>query len=104
MRKVVSGLFILLDGVTQSPDKWQFDTFDKDTMEAMSAHLAAEDAILLGRVTYQEWVDDWPTSTDEPYASHINYSPKYMVSTILDKVEWTNANLIKEMSEQRSHD
>src|SRR5438552_1087824 len=62
---------------------------------AMNAHLAAEDAILLGRVTYQEWAPYWPTSTDEPYASHINNTPKYVVSTTLDKVEWKNSTLIK---------
>jgi dihydrofolate reductase len=64
-------------------------------MAAMSAHIAAEDTILLGRVTYQEWVGYWPTSTDEPYASHINNTPKYVVSTTLDRVEWKNAALIR---------
>jgi dihydrofolate reductase len=95
VRKVVSGLFISLDGVTESPDQWQFDHFDDDMMAALGAHLAQEDTVLLGRVTYQEWADYWPTSTDEPYASHINNVPKYVVSTTLDKVEWKNSTLIK---------
>ena len=62
--------------------------FDTDMMEAMGSHIAAEDTILLGRVTYQDWLPYWPNSTDEPYASHINNTPKYVVSTTLDKVEW----------------
>jgi dihydrofolate reductase len=98
MRKVVAGLFISLDGVTESPDQWQFDHFDDGMMAALQAHIAEEDAILLGRVTYQEWAPYWPTSTDEPYASHINNTPKYVVSTTLDKVEWgkwANVTLIK---------
>jgi dihydrofolate reductase len=98
MRKVVAGLFISLDGVTESPDKWQFDHFDEDMMASMGTHIDAEDTILLGRVTYQEWASYWPTSTDEPYASHINNTPKYVASTTLDKVEWgkwNNATLIK---------
>ncbi len=98
MRKVTSGLFISLDGVTESPDKWQFDNFDDDMAAAMASYLATEDTVLLGRVTYQDWVGYWPTSTDEPYASHINNTPKYVVSTTLDKVEWgkwDNAKLIK---------
>jgi dihydrofolate reductase len=64
----------------------------------MTAHLANEDTMLLGRVTYQEWAGYWPTSTDEPYASHINNTPKYVVSTSLDQVEWgpyDNIKLIK---------
>lgn len=98
MRKVVSGLFISLDGVTESPDQWQFDHFDDGMMAALEAHIAAEDAILLGRVTYQEWEPYWPTATDEPYASHINNTPKYVVSSTLDKVTWgdrDNITLIK---------
>jgi dihydrofolate reductase len=98
MRKVISGLFISLDGVTESPDRWQLDSFDDDMMATMKAHIAAEDAIMLGRVTYQDWTHYWPTATDEPYASHINTTPKYVVSTTLESVEWgrwQNVNLIK---------
>jgi len=95
MRKVVSGLFISLDGVTEAPNEWQFDNFDAEMGAAMGAHIAAEDTILLGRVTYQEWAPYWPTSTDEPYASHINNTPKYVVSTTLDRVDWQNSTLIK---------
>ena len=76
MRKVVSGLFISLDGVVEAPNLWQFDVFDADMGAAMTAHLAAEDTILLGRVTYQEWADYWPTSDDHEYGDHINFTPK----------------------------
>jgi dihydrofolate reductase len=96
MRKVVSGLFISLDGVTEAPHKWQFDHFDAEMEETMSAHIAAEDAILLGRVTYQEWAHYWPASKDEPYATHINNTPKYVVSSTLNQVEWKNSTLIKD--------
>lgn len=95
MRKVVAGLFISLDGVVESPDKWQFDLFDEDMASAMASHIAEEDTILLGRVTYQDWVGYWPTSNDEPYASHINNTPKYVASTTLKQVEWMNSTLIK---------
>jgi len=88
MQKVISGLFISLDGVTESPDQWQFDVFDEDMMAAMTDHIAAEDTVLLGRVTYQDWAPYWPPSTDAPYASHINTTPKYVVSTTLDTVAW----------------
>jgi len=98
MRKVVSGLFISLDGVTAAPYEWQFDVFDEDMMVAMTDHINAVDTILLGRVTYEDWAPYWPTSTDEPYASHINTTPKYVVSTTLNTVEWgtyQNISLIK---------
>ena len=88
MRKVVAGLFISLDGVTEAPDKWQFE-FDADMGVSMMEHISAEDTILLGRVTYQEWAPYWPTQTDD-FANHINSKPKYVISTTLDKVEWGN--------------
>jgi dihydrofolate reductase len=48
-------------------------------------------------VTYQEWAPYWPTATDEPFASFINSTPKYVFSSTLDKVEaWKNSTLIKE--------
>jgi dihydrofolate reductase len=95
MRKVVAGLYISLDGVVESPEKWQFDNFDNEIMTSMGSQLEAEDAVLLGRVTYQDWAAYWPTSTDEPFASFINNIPKYVVSTTLDKVDWSNSKLIE---------
>ena len=54
----------------------------------ITSQIEAEDAILMGRVTYQEFASFWPTATDEPFASHINKTPKYVVSTTLEKAEW----------------
>ncbi|HUS15654.1 MAG TPA: dihydrofolate reductase family protein [Chloroflexia bacterium] len=95
MRKVLSGLFMSLDGVTEAPNEWQFDSFDEDLGAEMGAMIGDTDTILLGRVTYQEWADYWPTSTDEPFASFINNTPKYVASTTLDSVDWQNSTLIK---------
>lgn len=88
MRNIESWLFVSLDGVVESHFQWQFDNTDEDVMQAVSAYIASEDAILLGRETYQEWLKFWPTSTNEPYASYINNTPKYVVSHTLDVVEW----------------
>jgi len=99
MRKVVSWLFTSLDGVVEAPNEWQFDVMDNDMMSAITSQMEAEDAILMGRVTYQDWLPFWPTSTDEPYASHINKIPKYVVSSTLEEVEWgkwEKPTLIKE--------
>jgi dihydrofolate reductase len=95
MRKVVAGLFITLDGVVEAPYKWQ-EQFDEEMGEAMMEQLSSQDTVLLGRVTYQEWAPYWPTATDEPFASFINSTPKYVFSTTLDNVEeWQNSTLIK---------
>lgn len=88
MRKVTSWLFISLDGVVETPDQWQGELFDDDMGKDLASQIDAEDAILMGRVTYEAFAPYWSTATDEPFASHINQTPKYVVSTTLDKAEW----------------
>ncbi len=62
---------------------------------ALGRMLEGQDTVLLGRVTYAEWAQYWPTSTDEPFASWINNTQKYVASTTLESVEWPNSTLIK---------
>ena len=90
MRKVSAWLFMSLDGVVEAPNEWQFDVMDDDMLGDIISQSDAEDAIIMGRVTYQDFAPFWPTSTDEPFASHINNAPKYVVSTTLDEVDWGN--------------
>jgi dihydrofolate reductase len=97
MRKLVAGLFITLDGVTESPDKWQ-EHFDEDMGSALNALMAEVDTIMLGRVTYDEWSTYWPTAGDDSFGVQINNTPKYVVSKTLEKVAWgkfENISLIK---------
>lgn len=96
MRKVTAGLFVSLDGVVESPEKWHFPYFNDEMGEAVGAAISSSDAMLLGRVTYQEFAAYWPgvSSEDEPFATHMNKTPKYVVSKTLDKAEWNNSTLI----------
>jgi dihydrofolate reductase len=80
--------------VAESPNQWQFDVFDDAMLAELTRQFTEQDAMLLGRVTYGEWQHYWPESTDEPFASYINQTPKYVVSTTLDKVEWGQWNTI----------
>ena len=91
MRKVVAHLIITLDGVVGFDAVVDTIVKLRDTEEVLAdffAKVAEEDAMLLGRVTYQEWADYWPNSTDEPFASHINSVPKYVVSKTLEAAPW----------------
>ena len=101
MRKLVAHLIITLDGVVNFDVVVATILKLRDKEEVLAnyfAKVAEEDAMLLGRVTYQEWADYWPTSTNEPFASHINKVPKYVVSKTLEAVTWGssgNATLLK---------
>jgi dihydrofolate reductase len=98
MRKVTAGLFVSLDGITESPEKWQLPYFNDEMGEAVGAAMAAADAMLLGRVTYEEFASYWPgvSSEDQPFADHMNNTPKYVVSRTLEEpLEWNNSTLIE---------
>jgi dihydrofolate reductase len=97
MRKIVAGLFISLDNVYEAPDKWHFPYFNDEMGAAVDEQMAASDAMLLGRVTYEEFASYWPhqTSSDVDIADFMNNTPKLVVSNTLDKVEWQNSTLIK---------
>lgn len=98
MRKVISGLFVSLDGVAESPDQWQF-AFDEEMGAELGTALENADTVLLGRVTWTEWAGYWPAVTegdDAGFAQWINNAPKYVASTTLDSVDaWPNSTLIK---------
>jgi len=95
MRKVTAGLFSSIDGVVEAPNEWQ-PAFDEEMGAVLSRMLQEQDAVLLGRVTFTEWAGYWPTSTDEPFASYINSTQKYVASTTLGSVgQWPNSTLIK---------
>ncbi len=96
MRKIVAGLFISLDGVVEAPHEWHFPSFNDEMGQAVGSRMAAADTMLLGRVTYQEFAAYWPNQGSEvELADHMNNTPKLVVSTTLDRVEWQNSTLIK---------
>ena len=96
MRKFVAGLFITVDGVVESPDKWQFPYFNDEMGQAVTSQMDAADAMLLGRQTYQQFASFWPNAdAADPFTARMNNTPKSVVSTTLDTVEWQNSTLIR---------
>jgi len=99
MRKVVAAEFLSLDGVMESPDKWHFPYFNKEMGQAVEEGFAAADAMLMGRVNYEEWAAFWPgqDSQENPMAAQMNSMQKYVVSTTLEEpLSWQNSTLIGE--------
>ncbi len=98
MRKIVAAEFMSLDGVVEAPEKWHFPYFDDEMGQAVGEGFATSDAMLMGRVLYEEWAAYWPRQNPEenPIAAHINGIRKYVVSTTLEEpLEWNNSTLIK---------
>jgi len=51
MRKIVAGLFISLDGVTESPENWNGPFFNDEMGQAVGASIATKDRRLFDDVT-----------------------------------------------------
>lgn len=94
MRKIVVYQLLSLNGVAEAPE-----TFFTDWDDALGANLAAviatQDAVILGRRSYNEWAPYWPGSPIEPFATFINGVAKHVAtSTPLDR-DWANATAIR---------
>jgi dihydrofolate reductase len=97
MRKLVAVELVSLDGVMESPEEWAF-SYSNDEMEAANAAgMAASNAMLLGRVTYEVLAAFWPNQPGgTPMVDYINSVPKYVVSETLEEpLGWNNSTLVE---------
>jgi len=96
MRKLTAFQLMSLDGVVGSPNEWAFSYSDEKMERENAAGMAASDALLLGRATYEEFASFWP---DQPggtqMVDYINGVRKHVVSTTLEEpLGWNNSTLI----------
>jgi dihydrofolate reductase len=96
VRKLVAVELVSVDGVMESPEKWAFAYSDDEMSEANAAGMAASDALLLGRKTYEGMAAFWPNQPGgTPMVDYINSVRKFVVSTTLeDNLGWNNSALI----------
>jgi len=97
MRKIVVSEFVSLDGVMEDP-RWTFQFPSEDRDKFKFDELAASDALLLGRVTYEGFAAAWPNMLEQTgeYGAWMNGYPKYVVSTTLEEAGWNNSTIINE--------
>ena len=92
-RKVVAYELLSLDGVAEQPDG-----FIADWDEAMDANLgaviAAQDSVILGRRSYEEWAEYWPGSDIEPFATFINGVAKYVATSTPLNRQWAHTTAV----------
>ena len=95
MRKIKSYFFISLDGAVESPEKWHFPYFDDEMGAAVGAGFEGSDAMLMGRVLYEEWAAFWPENADQPFGDVMNATKKYVISNSLRSADWQNSEIIR---------
>jgi dihydrofolate reductase len=104
--------FVSLDGVMQAPggsreDRsgaflhggWVVPHVDEAFGRFISGVFGRAGAFLLGRGTYQIFAGWWPAVTDpaDPVAAALNRLPKHVASRTLDRVEWANSALVRDV-------
>lgn len=102
MRDLIVTENITLDGVIDSAGGW-FAPGDgagvdmSDVMDALAAQREAADAVLFGRVTFEQMRGYWPRLTDDTtgIADYVNEVTKYVVSSSLQDPEWENTDVLR---------
>jgi len=93
VRKVVAYELLSLDGVAERPDEF-ITEFDDAMRDNLARVIATQDAVLLGRRTYDDWAEFWPASDIEPFASFINGVEKYVVTSTTPEATWANSRVV----------
>ncbi|MGV9452981.1 dihydrofolate reductase family protein [Streptomyces sp. NPDC003635] len=109
MGKLVSTIFVTLDGVYQAPGGpqedtrdgfpdggWVFPYADDDFGTFVNGVFDRAGAFLLGRFTYDIFSGYWPKVTDphNPVAAPLNSLPKYVPSATLTDPGWAGTTVL----------
>lgn len=106
MRNLILQEFLSVDGMAAGRDGStafipQANRGDHSLMRRQEAFVDSIDGILLGRKTYEMFVEYWPKVTsgdDRALAEKINAIPKYVFSRTLDRApwgRWDNVTVVK---------
>jgi len=95
MRKIKIMEHISLDGVMQHENSEGFEhggwTNPYRSLEGLTAVLEAQGTnidLLIGRQTYDSWIQYWPKAGDNPMANALNAATKYVVTHRPESLEW----------------
>lgn len=96
-RRVVLYELMSLDGFADDPGEgeWLRDT-GEHLGEFLSETIATQDAVLLGRLTYEKWAPYWPTAQVQPFADFISGTQKYVFTSSPSDLEWARSTPIAE--------
>jgi dihydrofolate reductase len=107
MRKIIVTEFITLDGVIEAPGGyetphphggWQTQYGSPESGKYKMDELSAVESLLLGKTTFENFAAYWPGQIGAGFADPINRMPKYVVSRSLQKVEWNNSHILRDVA------
>ena len=96
MRKIIVSTQISFNGVEGDPQRWAFDYANDEFFQYATEQLAASDALMMGRATYEGFAPVWSSRAGkDAFADRMNALPKYVASRTLKAPLTWNANLIQ---------
>jgi len=102
LRNIIVSMAVSLDGYFAGPNgEIDWHVLDEELHEYVMVLLNSIDTLIFGRVTYQGMAATWPTpaalKNDPEVAARMNELSKIVYSRSLEKVEWQNSRLLKEI-------
>jgi dihydrofolate reductase len=83
MTKIIESTFITLDGVIGDPHLYGQPYWDEEHGAYAQTLSDRTGALLLGRETYQMFIEPWTSRAGDPAADEMNARPKYVASRTL---------------------
>ncbi|HEY6284384.1 MAG TPA: dihydrofolate reductase family protein [Ktedonobacteraceae bacterium] len=103
MRKIIVFDNVTLDGFIAGPNgelDWAIQ--DDEVTQYSKEGQGSTDMFLFGRVTYDMMASFWPTpagkSANPVFAEVLNNSSKIVFSSTLEKADWQNTEVVKELT------
>ena len=101
MRALIVTENITIDGVIDAAEGWFTPGADRDfdqsdVLEALREQREAADALLVGRVTFEQMRGYWPLQTDDTtgIADYLDNVAKYVVSSTLKDPDWAHTTVL----------
>jgi dihydrofolate reductase len=102
MRDLVVTENVTLDGVIDASEGWfsvadDADVDQSDVVAAIGEQSQAADAVVFGRVTFEQMRGYWPRQTDDPsgVSDYLNRVAKYVVSSTMGDPGWERTTVLR---------
>ena len=89
-----------VDGVIDATAGWfsaaGADDDSSDLVAILGRQMQAQDALVLGRVTFESFREYWPKQEEDTtgITDHLNHVQKYVFSSTLEDPEWENSTVV----------
>jgi dihydrofolate reductase len=92
--RLVTGLFMSLDGIVEADLDWQFAYFDDELFAGITAGWSRAGAVLMGRHSFAGYDRLRHEHPGSPAVQFLDSVPKYVASTTLSEVGWSGTTVI----------